>query len=72
MTEKGRVLHMLRNLSSGTIAGLIGSDKYMIIDRAATTAILYVSNTVSENRCRGVQTMEDLCNLFLEAQKMSE
>ena len=69
MTEKGRVLHQLRNMSSGTIAGLIGSDKYVIIDRAATTAVLYVSNTVSENRCREIQTMEDLCSIFLEAQK---
>ncbi|MBQ6599993.1 MAG: hypothetical protein IJH79_20805 [Lentisphaeria bacterium] len=69
MTEKGRVLHQLRNMSSGTIAGLIGSDKYVIIDRAATTAVLYVSNTVSEDRCREIQTMEDLCSIFLEAQK---
>ena len=69
MTEKGRVLHPLRNMSSGTIAGLIGSDKYVIIDRAATTAVLYVSNTVSEDRCREIQTMEDLCSIFLEAQK---
>lgn len=69
MTEKGRVLHQLRSMSSGTIASLIGSDKYMIIDRAATNAILYVSTTVSEDRCRGIQTMEDICKIFLEAQK---
>lgn len=69
MTEKSRVLHQLRNMSSGTIAGLIGSDRYMIIDRAATNAILYVSNTVSEDRCREIQTMEDLCKIFMEAQK---
>ena len=71
MTEKGRVLHQLRNMSSGTIASLIGSNKYLIIDRAATTAILYAAR-LTEDRCREVQTMEDLCNLFLEAQKMSE
>lgn len=69
MTEKGRVLHQLRNMSSGTIAGLIGSDKYMIIDRAATNAILYVSSELSEDRCREIRTMEDLCKIFLEAQK---
>lgn len=67
MTEKGRVLHYLRNLSSGTIAGIIGSNKYQLIDRAASKAILYAAS-LTESECAAVRTMEDYTKLIQAAQ----
>ena len=68
MTEKGRVLHYLRNLSSGTLAGIVGSTKYAVLDRAASNALLYASRVLTEEECGAVRTMEDYTNLVLAAQ----
>ena len=69
MTAKGNLMHRIRNMSSGTIAGIIGTTKYILIDRAASKALLYVSEKMTEQECAAVQTMEDICSVFLKAQE---
>lgn len=66
MTAKGNLMRQINTLSSGTIANLIGSDRYIAIDRAATQAILYVS-ALPEEECKKYQTFEDICRLFKTA-----
>ena len=63
MTAKGNLLRSLRTLSSGTIASLIGSDRYSVIDRASSTAIMYAA-ALPEEECKQYQTFEDICRLF--------
>lgn len=69
VTNKGRVLWQIRGMSSGTIANLIGSTKYLVIDRAADIAAMYVIENLSEADCEQVQTFEDLCEMFLKANR---
>ena len=69
MTAKGELMRNINLLSSGTIAGFIGSDKYAVIDRAATKTLLYVSTRMTEQECAAVQTMEDLAALFARAKE---
>ena len=66
MTAKGNLIHTLNSLSSGTIATLIGSDRYAVIDRAANTAVLYAA-AMPEEECKKYQTFDDICRLFKEA-----
>lgn len=68
MSEKNRVLTYLRTMSSGTIAGIIGSPKYSLIDAAYSRAILYAAG-LSEQECKGIQTMEDFAEIFKKSQK---
>ena len=41
---KGELLHFFRTISSGTVAHIIGCNKYVIIDRAISRAMEYVIN----------------------------
>lgn len=66
MTAKGILLQNLRTFSSGTIANLIGSDRYVVIDRAATTALLYAA-ALPEEECKKYQTFDQICDLFKKA-----
>ena len=68
MTAKGELMRNINLLSSGTIAGIIGSDKYTIIDNAVSKAVLYAAQ-LTEEECAAVQTMEDIANLFRAAWK---
>lgn len=67
-TAKGTLMHQINLLSSGTIAVFIGNNKYAVIDRAACKTLQLVAS-MTEEECAGVQTMEDIGNLFLTAQK---
>ena len=69
MTAKGELMRNINLLSSGTIAEFIGSDKYAVIDRAATKTLLYVSTRMTEQECAAVQTMEDMAALFARAKE---
>lgn len=66
MTAKGTLLRNLRTLSSGTIASLIGNDRYAAIDRAATAAVLYAA-ALPEDECKKYETFDDICRLFRAA-----
>lgn len=68
MTAKADLIHSINLLSSGTIAGFIGSSKYTLIDNAVSKAILYAAQ-LTEEECAAVQTMEDIANLFRAAWK---
>lgn len=69
VTNKGRVLWQIRGMTSGTIANLISSTKYVVIDRASDIAAMYVIENLSEEDCERIQTFEDLCEMFLKANK---
>lgn len=69
MTAKGILMQQINLLSSGTIAQFVGSDKYTVIDRAATKTLLYVSTRMTDAECAAVQTMEDIAAIFAMAQK---
>ena len=66
MTAKGNLLRNLRTFSSGTIAVLIGSDRYTMIDRAVSAAVLYAAD-MPEEECEKYQTFDDICRLFKKA-----
>ena len=66
MTSKENLLRNLRTLSSGTIASLIGSNSYAVIDRASSTAIIYAA-ALPEEDCKQYQTFEDICRLVKRA-----
>lgn len=66
--SKSELIKTISGLSSGTIAVFIGCAKYTVIDHAASKAILYVA-TLTEDECNNVNTLEDICNIFLKANK---
>ena len=66
MTEKGRVLHWLRTVSSGTVAHVIGCNRYVVIDRVISKAAVAVAG-MTEEECKAIQTMEDYCALLIKA-----
>lgn len=66
-TAKGELMHQINLLSSGTIAGIIGSSKYSVIDLAACQTLELISR-MTEEECAAVQTMEDIAVLFRKAQ----
>lgn len=68
MTAKADLIRSINLLSSGTIAGFVGSNKYSIIDNAVSKAILYAAQ-LTEEECAAVRTMEDIANLFRAAWK---
>ena len=68
MTAKGELMRQINLLSSGTIAGIIGSSKYSVIDRAAYKTLLLVSS-MTEDECAAVRTLEDIAALFHQAQE---
>lgn len=68
MTAKGELMRNINLLSSGTIAGFIGSDKYAVIDRAACQTLELISR-MTEEECAAVKTMEDIAALFHRAKK---
>ena len=45
---KGEILKYFRTLSSGTVAHIIGSSKYIVIDRAISKAMEYVMKPENE------------------------
>lgn len=69
MTAKEKLIRDIRLMSSGTIAGIIGTTKYILIDQAASKALLYVSEKMTEQECAAIHTMEDICSVFLKAQE---
>ena len=66
MNAKENLIWTLSTMSSGTIAGLIGSDRYAVIDRAANTAVLYAA-ALTEDECKKYRTFEEICSLFKTA-----
>lgn len=62
------LLHALRTMSSGTIASAIGSCKYAVIDRAATSATLYASEKAPDEEIDAVSDLADVLG-FLVAHK---
>ena len=68
MTAKGELMRQINLMSSGTIAGIIGSDKYAVIDRAACQTLELISR-MTEEECAAVQTMEDIAALFAKAKE---
>lgn len=66
MKAKEYLIHTLNTMSSGTIASLIGSDRYAVIDRAANTAVLYAA-AMTEEECKKYHTFEEICRLFKTA-----
>lgn len=66
MNAKENLIRTLNTMSSGTIASLIGSDRYAVIDRAANTAVLYAA-ALPEEECKKYQTFEEICRLFKTA-----
>ena len=60
---KGEILKAFRTLSSGTVAHIIGSSKYIVIDMAISKAMEYVMKP--ENTFTGDLDMELIANILL-------
>ena len=52
----------LRTMSSGTIANIVGSPKYVVIDRAITNATLYAYEHATDAEIEAVKNYADICN----------
>lgn len=65
---RSELTRSLRTLSSGTIASAVGSDKYIIIDRSVTGAILYAIEKATEEETAPITELEDVL-AFLVAHK---
>ena len=52
----------LRSLSAGTIANIVGSPKYAVIDMAITVATLYAYEHAPESEVKAVKDYADICN----------
>lgn len=50
----------LRTLTSGTIANAIGSDKYVVIDRSVTGAILYTIEQATEEETALIEELDEV------------
>ena len=53
MTRK-ELIHHLTTLSSGTIARAIGSNRYILIDRAINNAVLYAARSAPDEEITAV------------------
>lgn len=58
----------LRSLSAGTIANAIGSNKYAVIDRAVSSAILYAIEQAAEDEIKPLDGLSGILS-FLAAHK---
>lgn len=67
MTRKELVTH-LSTLSSGTIARAIGSDRYIIIDRAIGNAIIYAAEVAPDAEIEAAEGFAGVLS-FLTAHK---
>lgn len=67
MTRR-ELLHNLGTLSSGTIAGVIGSPKYAAIDRAIGNAILYAAHKAPDEEITMLDGFAGILS-FLSAHK---
>lgn len=65
---RSELTRYMRTLTSGTIAATIGSDKYIVIDRAVTGAILYTIKKATEEETAPIEHIEDVLT-FLNAHK---
>lgn len=52
----------LLTLSAGTIADIIGSDKYIIIDRAINTATLYAYEHAPDTEIESINDFSGVCS----------
>lgn len=67
MTRSELTAH-LRSLSAGTIASVIGSDRYAVIDRSVSSAILYAIEQASEDEIKPLSDLADILS-FLSAHR---
>ena len=65
---RSELTRFLRTLTSGTVAGAIGSDNYVIIDRSVTGAILYAIEQATDEETAPIEELEDVL-AFLVAHK---
>lgn len=68
---RSELVRSLRLLSSCTIASAIGSSRYSVIDRAISNAIIYASETATEEEIAPCCTLADVLS-FLTAHKDSQ
>ena len=68
-SEKGRVLQWLRQVSAGTVANMIGSCKYAVIDSTLSKAALLAS-AMDDEQLKAIQTMADYETLLRSAMSM--
>lgn len=65
---RSELTNQLRSLSAGTIARAIGSDRYAIIDRSVSAAIIYAEEQASESEISGIDDLAGVLS-FLVAHK---
>lgn len=65
---RSELTNHLRSLSSGTIAHAIGSDRYSVIDRSVSSAILYAIEQASEDEIKPLTGLDGVLS-FLSAHK---
>lgn len=65
---RSELVRSLRLLSSGTVAVAIGSSRYVVIDRAISNAIIYASETATDEEITPCCTLADVLS-FLTAHK---
>ena len=65
---RSELTRFLRTLTTGTIAGAIDSDKYVVIDCSVTAAILYAIEKATEEETAPIKELEDVL-AFLVAHK---
>lgn len=57
---RSELTRYLRTLTSGTIASAIGSDKYVVIDRSITGAILYTIEQATEEETAPIEELDEV------------
>ena len=67
MTRK-ELIHHLTTLSSGTIARAIGSDRYILIDRAINNAVIYAADAAPDAEISATEGFAGVLS-FLAAHK---
>lgn len=63
---RAELTRSLRTLSSGTIAQVIGSDRYADIDRAVTAAILYAIEKATEDEIKRLKGFPGVLSFLAE------
>ena len=63
---RSELTRFLRTLTSGTVAGAIGSDKYVVIDRSVTGAILYTIEQATDEETAPIEELDDVLAFLVD------